>query len=302
MSAQNERRLPEFVPGGHHRCRPGRHRRRDTAGPVRRRDAWCWTAMRPSTRCRGRCTPTTRSYRILARLGIGDEFAAHSRPALGLRLIDPQMRVLSRNPAQHRAQRRPRVPADEHVRPARAGSDAARQRQALPHRSPSTATWRSPRVTQNQQRPGAGELPGPGARRRAECAGQLCAGLRRRQQPDPRGHRGAHVRAAVHPGLAGHRRQHRRRSQPVGGLPPAVQPRAWRHVHAGVRNPLPLGIPAGRRRDRSRLPDPGRRRAADQALAGRHSRRRVGAGAGDRLHLPRAGGQPLARPQRVPPR
>ena len=38
-----------------------------------------------------------------------------------------------------------------------------------------------------------------------------------------------------------------------------------------VRNPLPLGIPAGRRRDRSRLPEPGRRGAADQALAGRHT-------------------------------
>src|SRR6478609_9014934 len=34
-------------------------------------------------------------YRILSRLGIGDEFAAHSRPALGLRLIDPDMRVLT---------------------------------------------------------------------------------------------------------------------------------------------------------------------------------------------------------------
>ena len=56
------------------------------------------------------------------------------------------------------------------------------------------------------------------------------------------------------PGLAGHRRQHRRRPQPVGGLPPAVQPRAGRHLHAGVRHSLPVGIPAGRRRDRSRLP------------------------------------------------
>src|SRR6187200_1132926 len=37
-------------------------------------------------------------FRILARLGIGEEFAAHSRPALGLRLIDPQMRVLSEIP------------------------------------------------------------------------------------------------------------------------------------------------------------------------------------------------------------
>lgn len=44
-------------------------------------------------------------YRILARLGIGDEFAAISRPALGLRLIDPKLRVLAefqRDPNQRR--------------------------------------------------------------------------------------------------------------------------------------------------------------------------------------------------------
>ena len=34
-------------------------------------------------------------YRVLNRLGIGDEFGAHSRPGLGLRLIDPNMRVLA---------------------------------------------------------------------------------------------------------------------------------------------------------------------------------------------------------------
>ncbi|HEY1441644.1 MAG TPA: bifunctional 3-(3-hydroxy-phenyl)propionate/3-hydroxycinnamic acid hydroxylase, partial [Mycobacterium sp.] len=34
-------------------------------------------------------------YRILARLGVGDEFAAHRRPALGLRLLDTDMRVLA---------------------------------------------------------------------------------------------------------------------------------------------------------------------------------------------------------------
>src|ERR1700722_11030378 len=79
--------------------------------------------MRPSTRCRGRCTPTTRCTaswsgrasgarsprprgvhaddevdRILARLGIGEEFAAHRPPALGLRLIDPNMRTLAEIP------------------------------------------------------------------------------------------------------------------------------------------------------------------------------------------------------------
>ena len=37
-------------------------------------------------------------YRILARLGIGEEFAAHRRSALGLRLIDPDMRVLAEIP------------------------------------------------------------------------------------------------------------------------------------------------------------------------------------------------------------
>ena len=34
-------------------------------------------------------------YRILARLGVGDEFAAHRRGALGLRLLDTDMRVLA---------------------------------------------------------------------------------------------------------------------------------------------------------------------------------------------------------------
>lgn len=34
-------------------------------------------------------------YRVLARLGIAEEFAAISRPAEGLRLLDPAMRVLA---------------------------------------------------------------------------------------------------------------------------------------------------------------------------------------------------------------
>ncbi|WP_308166333.1 bifunctional 3-(3-hydroxy-phenyl)propionate/3-hydroxycinnamic acid hydroxylase MhpA [Nocardia albiluteola] len=36
--------------------------------------------------------------RILARLGVYEEFAAISRPSLGIRLVDPQMRVLDENP------------------------------------------------------------------------------------------------------------------------------------------------------------------------------------------------------------
>ena len=34
-------------------------------------------------------------YRLIARLGVADEFAAISRPALGLRLIDRDFRVLA---------------------------------------------------------------------------------------------------------------------------------------------------------------------------------------------------------------
>ena len=34
-------------------------------------------------------------YRVVARLGIADEFAAISRPARGLRLLDPTMGVLA---------------------------------------------------------------------------------------------------------------------------------------------------------------------------------------------------------------
>lgn len=44
-------------------------------------------------------------YRILGRLGIADEFAAISRPGLGLRLLDPNLQVLAefrRDPARSR--------------------------------------------------------------------------------------------------------------------------------------------------------------------------------------------------------
>ena len=69
--------------GDDRRCRPDRHHRSHDAWPVRLR-VWCWTAG-TSTRCRARCTDDE-IYRILARLGVGDEFAAHRRAALGLRL------------------------------------------------------------------------------------------------------------------------------------------------------------------------------------------------------------------------
>ena len=71
--------------------------------------------------------------RVLARLGIADEFAAISRPALGLRLLDPAMRVLAEL-RRDTALQRQRFPPGEHVRPAGPRNAAARQPQAIPER------------------------------------------------------------------------------------------------------------------------------------------------------------------------
>jgi len=71
-------------------------------------------------------------YRILTRLGVGDEFAAHRRGALGLRMLDTDMRVLAqleRSP-EPRAQRQ-RLPPDEHVRPTRVGRHDAGEPQKV---------------------------------------------------------------------------------------------------------------------------------------------------------------------------
>ena len=75
--------------GGDRRCRPGRHRRRDAVGAVRHRTLVLdrHETVYPLPRA---VHADDEVYRILARLGIGDEFAAHCRPGLGLRLIDPR--------------------------------------------------------------------------------------------------------------------------------------------------------------------------------------------------------------------
>ena len=238
-------------------------------------------------------------YRILARLGVSDEFAAHSRPGLGLRLIDPEMRVLTEIPrsTEPSADGFPQMNMfDQPELEAMLRANVKRYPHVKIHGNVEVTS-----VTQNQ--PDRVRVSFLDRVRGGEQSVQAsyvlgCDGA----NSLTRASSGRTCTACRFPGLARDRRQHRRRTQPVGGLPPAVQSPACRHLHAGRPNPLPLGIPAGRRRNRSRLPDPGRRRVADQALAGRHSRRRIGAGARHRLHVPRAGGQPLARPQCVPPR
>ena len=179
-------------------------------------------------------------YRILARLGIGDEFAAHSPARAGSSADRHRHAGADRDRAQHRAQRRPRVPADEHVRPTRVGSDAAGQPQAL-----SAAVMRGnvevTAVTQSQT-----------GRVRVSFLDRVRGGEQSVQASYVLGCDGANspTRAAIGAHmyglpftqeLGGHRRGHRRRTQPVGGLPPAVQPPARRHLHASVRKPATAG-------------------------------------------------------------
>ena len=139
--------------------------------------------------------------RILARLGVGEEFAAHSRPAHGLRLIDPQMRVLSEIPRSTNP-RRPRIPADQDDQPELEAirANVKRYPKVTIHGNVEVTS-----VTQNQQ--GRVRVSFLDRVRGGEQSVQASGGRLGRdgaQQPYPRGHRGAHVRAAVHPGVVGH--------------------------------------------------------------------------------------------------
>ena len=82
-------------------------------------------------------------YRILARLGIAEQFAAVSRPTRGLQLVDRNHRVFA---VFDRARRpRPaRAPPGQHVRPARARAPAAHQPQGPAHGHACAGTSRSP--------------------------------------------------------------------------------------------------------------------------------------------------------------
>ena len=50
------------------------------------------------------------------------------------------------------------------------------------------------------------------------------------------------------------------------GVHQVCDPRPRRHLHAHRRDPLPLGVPAARRRDRRGLRRPRRAAAADRAV------------------------------------
>ena len=101
-------------------------------------------------------------YRILARLGLGDAFAAISRPCRGLRLVEPGHAGAGRVPPRHRPGPA-RLPPGEHVRPARAGTAAARQPQPIRLRH-HPRRRRGHRPDPGRRRTGAGRGHRPGHR------------------------------------------------------------------------------------------------------------------------------------------
>ena len=195
-------------------------------------------------------------YRIVARLGIADEFAAISRPAHGLRLLDNTMRVLAEFQPRHRAQCQ-RLPAGQHVRPARVRGAAAQQPQAL---SPRHASRRHrghphhrPRATDAVRVAFTDRIDG---REHAVEADYLlgCDGAN------------SVVRAEIGSCMRDLKFEQRwlvvdvatdTRPRPVGRRAPGVRPRARGHLHADRRCPLPLGVSVVARRDRRGLREPG---------------------------------------------
>ena len=203
-------------------------------------------------------------YRIVARLGIADEFAAISRPAHGLRLLDKTMRVLAEF-RRDTALQRQRLPAGQHVRPARVRGAAAQQPQALPPRH-AARRHRGHRHHRPGRRMRPGRVHRPNRRPRARRRGRLRAGLRRRQQRRARRNRLRDAGSQVRATLAGRRRRHRRRPRPVGGRAPGVRPGTRGHLHADRRCPLPLGVSVVARRDRRGLREHGGAQTSHRAV------------------------------------
>ena len=239
-------------------------------------------------------------YRILARLGVGDEFAAHRRSALGLRLLDTDMRVLAQ------LERSPEPSANGYPQmnmfdqPELEGMLRANLK-----RYPHVVLRGDVEVTSvTQNRPGRVRVSFLDRVRGGEQSVQAsyvlgCDGA------------GSMVRASIGSHMYGLPFQQDWVVIDVDtdaeldqweGCHQLCSVAARRHVHASRTDPLPLGIPAARRGDGRRLPNHRAHRAADQAVAGRHTRRSVAPGSRHRLHVPGPGGQSLARPQCVRPR
>ena len=240
-------------------------------------------------------------YRILARLGIGDEFAAHRRSALGLRLLDTSMRVLAeikRSPEPSAAHGFPQMNMfDQPELEAMLRANLKRYPHAVMRGNVEVTG-----VTQSQT-----------GRVRVSFLDRVRGGEQSVQASYVLGCDGANspTRAAIGAHMYG---LPFTQDWLVIDVDTDAELDQWEGCHqlcSVERAGTYMRVGQTRYRWEFRLLDGetvanyqtiADDRTAGQALAGRHPRRRVEAGAGDRLHLPRAGGQSLARPQCIHPR
>ena len=96
--------------------------------------------------------------------------------------------------------------------------------------------------------------------------------------------------------------QRQRRPGHLGRRRADLRPRPRRHLHAGHRRLVPLGVPAARRRGRSRPDHPGRPRPAAAALDRAQRPGRPADHPQRQLHVPRPDGVPLPRRAGLPAR
>ena len=206
-------------------------------------------------------------YRIVHRLGIADEFAKISRPALGLRLLDPTMTVLAefqRDPTRTRHGHPEANMFDQPEFEALLRTNLERHPQATLRGNAEVTD-----LTDIGGRPHPHRLHRPRRRKHPHRRGRLRPGLRRRQQPGALAHRIDHAGLELRAAVAGRRRRDHGRPRPVGRRPPTLRSASSRHLHADRRGALPLGVSAPARRDRRRLPHDQRpaspHRAVDRA-------------------------------------
>ena len=186
-------------------------------------------------------------YRVVARLGIAEEFAAISRPTLGLRLLDKRFNVLAEFNRDTSRSVHGFPQANMFDQP-----ELEALLRANLKRYPNAELRGNAEVTEITRPPRtpAGRVHRPLRRPNAPGRGRLSAGLRRRQQrgahPDRLGHAGFELRAA----LAGRRYSHRHGPTSVGGRASGVRSGSRGHLHAHRRSPLSLGvsIAGGRKR------------------------------------------------------
>ncbi len=162
-------------------------------------------------------------HRIIARLGVGAEFAAISRPAMGLRLLDHDFRLLAefRRDADDS---RPRLPPGQHVRPARTGGAVASQPQEV-SRSRTARRRRRHQHQSARSEPRPRHVHRPVDRRTASGRSRLRLGLRWRQQHYAYLDRRRDGRPRFRAALVGRRRRDRGRVGPVGRRAPGLRSR-----------------------------------------------------------------------------